>query len=111
MGNVKPLSDDQFDSLVLQAPRPVMVDMTAEWCGPCRMLEPIIDQFAEEHAGEVDVYRMDIGENPNTPARLGVLSIPMIILFSGGQEVGRIVGAVPKDRLEALLDKAKAQGG
>ena len=106
MANVHPLTDAEFESRVLQAERPVMVDMSAEWCGPCRALAPIIEQFAGEHADDVDVYSMDIGDNPSAPAKLGVMSVPTVVLFNGGKEVGRIVGLVPKERLEALLGQA-----
>lgn len=107
MANVQTLSDAEFETRVLQAKRPVMVDLGAEWCAPCRALAPILEKFAAEHAGEVDVYSMDIGENPNTPAKLGVMSVPTVVLFSGGQEVARILGLAPKDRLEELLRKVQ----
>ncbi len=99
-----PVSDDVFDDQVLQADQPVLVDFWAEWCGPCRMVSPIVDEIAEEHDA-LKVVKLNIDENPNTAREYGVMSIPTLLVFKGGQADKRIVGAKGKAALlEDLAD-------
>lgn len=104
MANIPQVTDADFEEKVLKSERPVLVDFSAEWCGPCKQLAPTIAQLAEELAGDVDVFGMDVSANTDTPTKFGVMSIPCIIVFKGGEEKARQVGLVPKARLVALID-------
>ena len=101
------VTDANFAEEVERSSLPVLLDMWAEWCGPCRMIAPAIEQLAADLAGRVRVGKMNIDENKTTPSRLGVRSIPTLLVFQGGREVDRLVGAMPKQeilrRLEAFL--------
>lgn len=103
MGTVK-VTDSSFAAEVLSAPEPVLVDFWAEWCGPCRMLAPVIEELAESYAGQVKVCKLNVDENQNTAARYGIMSIPTLVLFKGGQEVDRIIGFQPKEQLVQRLN-------
>lgn len=83
----------------------VLVDFWAPWCGPCRMIAPVLDQLAEEFAGKVKIMKMNVDENPDTPSRFGVMGIPTLILFKDGQEVDKLVGALPKQAFVDMLNK------
>ncbi len=96
------VTDDTFEEKVLQANLPTLVDFWAEWCGPCRMIAPVVHDIADEYGDYLQVAKLDVDTNPNTPNRLGIRGIPTLILFSHGQEVKRIVGYRPK---EAMLDE------
>ena len=102
MGNALAVTDQSFDQEVLNSDVPVLVDFWAAWCGPCRMIAPTVDQLAVEYAGKLKVVKVDVDQNPDISGRLGVLSIPTLMVFKGGQMVERILGAVPK---QALLAK------
>lgn len=106
MGKAVEVTDANFQSEVLQADQPVLVDFWAPWCGPCRMLTPVIEELASENAGKAKVVKMNIDDSPATPAQYGISSIPTLIVFSGGQVVDRFVGVQPKNRLQAALDEA-----
>ncbi len=106
MGKAVEVTDANFQSEVLQADQPVLVDFWAPWCGPCRMLTPVIEELATENAGKAKVVKMNIDDSPTTPAQYGISSIPTLIVFSGGQVVDRFVGVQPKNRLQAALDEA-----
>lgn len=104
--NVKTATDSAFDKDVLGGDKPALIDFWAVWCAPCRALAPVIDEVADQYAGKVNVFKMDIDSNPETPARYGVRGIPTVILFKNGQVVDQVVGAVPKSEIERLLKKA-----
>ena len=102
---VKHITDASFDDAVLKADAPVLVDFWAPWCGPCKMVAPVLDELARDYDGKVDVVKLNVDENPNTAQKYGVRGIPTLILFKGGQIEEQIVGAVPKAQLEAILSK------
>lgn len=107
------VTDATFASTVAASPLPVLLDLWAPWCGPCRTVGPIVDQIARERAGRALVGKLDVDANPATAARFGVQSIPTLLILRGGREVDRIVGAVPKAeilrRLDAVLAAARAR--
>jgi thioredoxin 1 len=96
---LKAVTDDSFEADVLRNPRPVIVEYWAEWCGPCRMLSPVLEQIAEELDGTVDVVKINSDENPLTTQRYGILAVPTTSVFSGGEVVKQILGAKPKSAL------------
>jgi len=100
---VKEVTDATFESDVLNSPLPILVDFWAEWCGPCRMIAPIVEEIARDYNGRVQVVKMNVDVNPQTPARLGIMGIPTLILFKDGREVDRVVGYRPKRALEEFL--------
>ena len=93
------ISDDTFESEVLTSPLPVLLDLWAPWCGPCRAIAPMIDELAEQYAGRLKVVKLNVDDHPRTPLRYGVHGIPTLLLFKGGEVRQRIVGAVPKAHL------------
>jgi thioredoxin 1 len=97
------VTDDSFENDVIQANKPVLVDFWATWCGPCLMIAPILEEIADEYTDQVTVAKLDVDENPQTPAQFGVMGIPTLILFKEGETVERITGYMPKDRLLAKL--------
>jgi thioredoxin 1 len=98
------VSDSSFEHDVLQSNVPVLLDFWAEWCGPCKMIAPILDQIAAEYAGKVVVAKMNVDENPKTPMKFSVRGIPTLILFKNGQLQGQKIGAVRKADVAAFLD-------
>ena len=102
------LTDDTFDKEVLQSAQPVLVDFWAPWCGPCRMVAPVVEEIATEKAGQLKVSKMNTDENQQTAIQYNVLSIPTLIVFKNGQEVKRVTGAYPKKRLEAEIEPSLA---
>jgi thioredoxin 1 len=94
------VSDSTFEQDVLRSDRPVVVDFWAPWCGPCRMIAPILDEMASEHGERVRFMKMNVDDNPQTAARFNVLSIPMVVLFEGGEARETVVGARPKSHYE-----------
>ena len=100
------LSDDAFEADVLQSSTPVLVDFWASWCAPCKAISPVVDELAEEYAGQIKIGKLNVDENPATPGQFGVRGIPTLILFKDGQVVDQVVGAVPKNQLEGLIKKA-----
>ncbi|MBI4299701.1 MAG: thioredoxin [Chloroflexi bacterium] len=106
MGKPSPVDDKTFDEVVVKATRPVLVDFWAPWCGPCRMVAPIVDELAEEYSGRVDFVKLNTDENPNISAKYGIHSIPTLLVFKGGQPVGQIIGFRPKRDLQKKLEEA-----
>lgn len=102
------VADSDFQAEVLDADRPVLVDFWAPWCGPCRIVGPILEELAEERSGEIVVAKVNTDINQATAARLGIQGIPTMILFKNGQEVDRVVGAVPKAALDQWIDSTLA---
>jgi len=100
------VSDKSFAAEVLNADLPVLVDFWATWCGPCRSIGPIVEELAKEFTGRVKVTKLNVDENPTTPSQYGVRGIPTLILFKDGKILDQIVGAVPKTRLKAMIEKA-----
>ncbi|MBT8421065.1 MAG: thioredoxin TrxA [Gammaproteobacteria bacterium] len=100
------IADGTFDEKVLKAELPVLVDFWADWCGPCKMIAPILDQVAEEYAGKVLITKLNIDENQRTPPRYGIRGIPTLMLFKGGEIQGTKVGAITKSQLFAFLDSS-----
>ncbi|HYJ79110.1 MAG TPA: thioredoxin, partial [Longimicrobiaceae bacterium] len=100
------VTDADFERVVADAPVPVLVDFYADWCGPCKMMAPSLDAVARERMGKVLVAKLDTDGNPQTAARYGVRSLPTLIVFRGGKPAGTEIGAVPKPRIDALLDGA-----
>jgi thioredoxin 1 len=95
VAEVQAVTDADFDSAVLKSDKPVLVDFWAVWCGPCRMIAPIVDQIRGEFGDKIKVMKMDIDENPTTPMKLGIMSIPTVIIFKNGQAAERTVGYRP----------------
>ena len=98
------VTDDSFESEVLQSGQPVLVDYWAEWCGPCKMIAPVLDEIAEEYSGKIKVAKLNIDDNPNTPPRYGIRGIPTLMLFKDGEVEATKVGAVSKSQLTAFID-------
>jgi thioredoxin 1 len=93
------VSDASFDQEVLQSDQPVLVDFWAEWCGPCRMIAPVLEKLADEYSGSLKIAKLDVDANQRTMMQYGVQSIPSLILFKDGKEVERLIGYMPKERL------------
>ncbi len=105
MANVEHLLDSNFDEKVLQSSKPVLVDFFATWCGPCKMIAPIIEKIGEEANGKYDVYKVDVDASPESARRFGIMSIPTIIIFKNGEAVEKIVGLTQKAKLEEILNR------
>ncbi len=99
------ITDSSFDDEVLAAELPVLVDFWAEWCGPCKMIGPVLEEIAGEYAGRVKVAKLNIDENPNTPPKFGIRGIPTLMLYKGGAVEATKVGAVNKSQLSAFLEE------
>jgi len=100
------VNDKSFEAEVLQSDLPVLVDFWATWCGPCKSIGPVIDELSKEYVGRIKMTKLNVDENPATPSQYSVRGIPTLILFKGGKILEQIVGAVPKTRLVAMLEKA-----
>lgn len=102
----KPVTDANFDAEVKQSSVPVVVDFWAEWCGPCRMIGPSLEELSEEYGDKVKIVKVNVDENPESPAQLGVRGIPALFLFKNGEVVSNKIGAAPKAALKAWIDDA-----
>jgi thioredoxin 1 len=102
--NVQHVTDSTFEQEVLQSDLPVLVDYWAEWCGPCKMIAPIIDEISADYAGRIKITKLNIDENPQTPPKYGIRGIPTLMLFKGGNVEATKVGALSKSQLTAFLD-------
>ncbi len=99
MGTIQTLTDSTFDEEIAGSTEPVLVDFWAEWCGPCKMIAPVLEEIAGEHDGKLKIVKLNVDDNPGAARRFDVMSIPTLILFSNGQPAKRMVGAKPKGAL------------
>ena len=105
---IKHISDASFDADVIQSSTPVIVDFWAEWCGPCKMIAPILDEVASAYQGKLQVTKMNVDENRDIPAKFGIRGIPTLMVFKGGQLAATKVGAMSKAQLTAFIDQQLA---
>jgi len=105
MADIMQVTDENFDTEIVKADIPAMVDFWAEWCGPCRMVGPVVEELANTYKGKIKIAKMDVDKNRQTPAKFGIRNIPTLILFKGGQVAQTIVGAQPKSYIEGELKK------
>ena len=106
MSNAIKVTDDSFEQDVLKADGPVLVDFWAEWCGPCKMIAPALDDLAKEYGGKVTVVKLNIDDNPTTPTKYGVRGIPTLMIFKNGQVAATKIGALPKTALYSWVDQS-----
>lgn len=105
------VDDSSFEQVVLKATAPVLVDFWATWCGPCRMVAPVVEELAKEYSGRVTFAKVDVDKNPETARKYGVMSIPTLIVFKNGNAVSNVVGFRPKAELKKNIDAALGQAG
>ena len=102
---VREVTDNSFQHEVLESEKPVLVDFWAVWCGPCRMLAPTVEAIAEQYSASAGVVKVNVDDNPNTAVAYGIRSIPTLILFRGGKEVERVIGATSKEVISRMIEK------
>jgi len=105
MADILQVTDDSFDAEIVQSDLPAVVDFWAAWCGPCRMVGPVVEELAREYEGKIKVAKMDVDQNRQTPARFGIRNIPTLIFFKGGEVANTIIGAQPKSAIEEEIKK------
>jgi len=105
MGDVVEVTDQNFEQEILKSEIPALVDFWAAWCGPCKMVAPVVEELAKEYKGKIKIAKMNVDENRQTPAKFGIRNIPTLILFKNGEVVQTIIGAQPKSYLETELKK------
>ena len=105
-GTVLEVTESNFEQEVLQVGTPVLVDLWAAWCGPCRMIAPVVEELAATYTGKVKMGKLNVDEHPQVAAQFRIMNIPTLLLFKGGKEVDRIVGVVPKEELVRRIEKA-----
>jgi thioredoxin 1 len=103
---VMAVTDTDFEEKVLKSSLPALVDFWAAWCGPCRVVSPVVEELAADYDGRINVSKCNVDENPSTPSKYGIRGIPTLIIFKDGKEIDRVVGAVPKAKIEELISKA-----
>ena len=103
--SVKEVTDNSFEHEVLKSEKPALVDFWAAWCAPCRMLSPTVEAIAEQYSGSLAVVKLNVDDNPSTAATYGIKAIPTLILFSGGKEVERVVGAASKESISRMIER------
>jgi len=104
----KEVTDNSFEHEVLKSEKPVLVDFWAAWCAPCRMLSPTVEAIAEQYSENVAVVKLNVDDNPSIPATYGIKAIPTLILFSGGKEVERVVGAASKESISRMIERQQS---
>ena len=104
MSDLLEVTDDTFDAEIVNSDKPALVDFWAAWCGPCRMIAPIVDELAEEYEGKISFTKLDVDQNPKTAASYNIMSIPTILIFKNGKPVSHIIGLRPKAELKQSLD-------
>ncbi len=102
----RPVTDSDFEQEVLESDTPVLVDFWADWCAPCKMVAPVLDDLAEEYDGKIKFTKVDVDSNPQTAMKYGIRSIPTLLVFKGGSPIDQVVGAVPKAVIKKRLDSA-----
>jgi thioredoxin 1 len=105
MSDLMQVTDETFEAEIVKSDLPAMVDFWAEWCGPCRMVGPVVEDLAKTYAGKIKIAKMDVDKNRQTPAKFGIRNIPTLILFKGGKVANTIIGAQPKSYIEGELKK------
>ena len=105
MANVLEVTDGNFQTEVVDSKIPVVVDFFATWCGPCKVLSPVIEEVSKDYAGKVKVVKMDVDKSNETAVKFSIMSVPTVVFFKGGKEIGRNIGSVPKGVLEEQLAK------
>ena len=105
MSDLMEFTDSNFESEVLKSNQPCLVDFWAQWCGPCRMVGPIVEEIAKEYAGKIKVGKLNVDDNNKTAVQYGIMSIPSLLFFSGGKVVDQVIGAVPKKQLVQRIEK------
>jgi len=105
MSDLMEFTDGNFESEVLKSNQPCLVDFWAQWCGPCRMVGPIVEEIAKEYTGKIKVGKLNVDDNNKTAVQYGIMSIPSLLFFSGGKVVDQVIGAVPKKQLVQRIEK------